>query len=139
MHVDNARKQIGFGAILSYISIVLNAVYGLAIAPFILRVLGEDNYGVYQSIASLSATIAVLDVGVSSTVQRYVAEKKKKKERTDKIENYVGMAAIQSSIIAVLILLVGGIVICILPSLYVTFSESQILQARREPHLSMGA
>ncbi|QTE68773.1 oligosaccharide flippase family protein [Clostridiales bacterium] len=130
MHVDNARKQIGFGATLSYISIVLNAVYGLAIAPFILRVLGEDNYGVYQSIASLSATIAVLDVGVSSTVQRYVAVFVAKKERTDKIENYVGMAAIQSSIIAVIILLVGGIVICILPSLYVTFSESQILQAK---------
>jgi len=130
MHVDNDRKQIGFGAILSYISIGLNALYGLAIAPFILGVLGEDNYGVYQSIASLSATIAVLDVGVSSTVQRYVAVFVAKNEKTNKIENYVGMAAIQSSVIAGLILLVGGIIISILPSLYVTFSESQIVQAK---------
>ena len=61
-------KQIVFGVAISYILIAFNALYGLVITPYIVRQVGIGDYGVYKTIASLSSSLMVIDLGLGNTV-----------------------------------------------------------------------
>ncbi len=100
-----AKNEVKWGAILSYVLIVLNAGYGLFVSPFALSQLGEGEYGVYKTIASLSASLAVLDLGIGTTVMRYTA-KYRAENQHDKIGNFMAMGMIESAVM--------GVVLCII-------------------------
>lgn len=68
------KKQVVYGVILSYTLIFANAIYGFIIAPFIMLHVGMSDYGVYQTIASLSNTLVVLDIGIGGAVMKFTAE-----------------------------------------------------------------
>ena len=80
-------NQVKYGAILSYVLIVVNALQGMLLAPYILSQIGDSNYGVYKTIASFSATLTVLDLGIGTTVMRYTAKFRAENKRKD-IENF---------------------------------------------------
>ena len=61
-------NQVKYGAILSYVLIIANALYGFFISPYILFQIGESSYGVYKIVASFSSAIMVLDFGIGTTV-----------------------------------------------------------------------
>ena len=103
MKLNNVKK----GALLSYLLIFLNTAYGLIVTPFILKTVGDSQYGVYKTIASLSAALMVLDLGFGGTVLRYVAKfvAEKKWEARNR---YLGMSLCQTMIVSGLLLAVGA-------------------------------
>lgn len=101
------RNGAKIGAFLSYILIFLSTAYGLIVTPFILKQVGSADYGVYQTVAGMSAFLAVLDLGFSGTVQRFIAKFNAEKNRT-KINEYLGMALIQTFVVSGIFLVVGG-------------------------------
>lgn len=103
MKLNNVKK----GALLSYLLIFLNTAYGLIVTPFILKTVGDSQYGVYKTIASLSAALMVLDLGFGGTVLRYVAKfvAEKKLEARNR---YLGMSLCQTMIVSGLLLAVGA-------------------------------
>lgn len=66
--MTNSSNQVKGGAILSYILIFINFIYGMVITPYILAQLGSSEYGVYKTIASFSNSLMVLDLGIGTTV-----------------------------------------------------------------------
>lgn len=101
------RNGAKVGAVLSYILILLNTAYGLIVTPFILKQVGSADYGVYRTVASMSASLAVLDLGFSGTVQRFVAKLNAEKN-SRKISEYLGMALIQTFTVLGVFALVGS-------------------------------
>ena len=77
---SKSLAQAGFWA---YILIILSTISGLIIGPFILKHTGENMFGVYSTMASFSATLSVVDIGVTQTLMRYIA-----KYRSDKKDIY---------------------------------------------------
>ncbi len=75
----NDKKQVKYGALLSYFLIIVNTVYGLIMTPYIVSSLGEGQYGVYKIVASISASVAVLDLGMS---QSTMPPRKRQKSKT---------------------------------------------------------
>ena len=69
----NEKKEIKAGVLLSYALIFVNTIYGLIITPYILKHVGDSAYGVYKSVASISASLAVMDLGLGTTMTRYMA------------------------------------------------------------------
>ncbi len=67
-------NQLKAGALLSYVIIGLNAVVGLVYTPFLLRTLGQSEYGLYALAASVIAYLTVLDLGFGNAVIRYTAK-----------------------------------------------------------------
>jgi O-antigen/teichoic acid export membrane protein len=67
-------NQVKSGAVLSYLLIICNSLYGFFITPYIIGRLGDAEYGVYKSIAALAGSVMVLDVGLGNTVMRYIAK-----------------------------------------------------------------
>ncbi len=102
----NSSKQIKLGAIFSYILIIVNAVYGIFIAPYILNSLGSSSYGVYKSIASFSSALMVLDFGIGGTIMRYIAKYNAEK-KNEKISPFISMALIETAILIVIVALIS--------------------------------
>ncbi len=67
-------NQLKAGAALSYVSIALNMVVGLIYTPFMLRMLGQSEYGLYSLAASIIAYLTVLDLGFGNAIVRYTAK-----------------------------------------------------------------
>lgn len=124
------QNQIKWGAILSYILIVLNTLYGLLITPYILGCIGEAEYGVYKTIGSLTSSLAVLDLGMGATVMRYVSKFRSDKEE-DKIPNFIAMNLIQALMLCGVIGAVAiGVFQMIRPIYGATFTEAQTEKAQ---------
>lgn len=63
-------NQLKAGVVLNYVSIVLNMVIGLIYTPFMLRKLGQSEYGLYSLAASIIAYLTVLDLGFGNAIVR---------------------------------------------------------------------
>ena len=124
------QRQLKWGIIFSYISIILNTLYGLFLTPYMVGCLGEAEYGVYKTIAALTAALMIMDMGIGSTVMRYVAKYKASGE-DEKIPNFVAMNLIQATILSGGILLVGaGVFQTIEPIYSESFTADQITKAK---------
>lgn len=64
----NQRKA---GAVLSYVSLAVNAAVAFAYVPILLSSLSVSEYGVYELIGSMIAYLGVMDMGLSTTLSRY--------------------------------------------------------------------
>lgn len=69
-----AVSQIKLGAALSYFSIILNNIIGLLYTPFMLRMMGQSEYGLYSLVASIIAYLTILDLGFGNAIVRYIAK-----------------------------------------------------------------
>ncbi|MBX0332365.1 oligosaccharide flippase family protein [Pontibacter sp. HSC-14F20] len=69
-----AINQLKAGAMLSYASIGINNMVGLLFTPFMLRMLGKSEFGLYSLVASVVAYLTVLDLGLGNAVVRYTAK-----------------------------------------------------------------
>lgn len=66
-------NQLKAGAILNYILILLNSAVGLLYTPYMLRMMGQSEYGLYSLVASVIAYLTVLDLGLGNAIVRYTA------------------------------------------------------------------
>lgn len=67
-------NQLKAGAALNYVSIVLYTLVGLLYTPYILRMMGQSEYGLYSLVASVIAYLTVLDCGLGNAIIRYTAK-----------------------------------------------------------------
>ena len=94
-------NQLKAGAALNYVSIILNMVVGLLYTPYMLRMLGQSEYGLYSLAASIIAYLTVLDLGFGNAIVRYTAKfraEEKKREQEEMFGMffllYIGIGAI---------------------------------------------
>ena len=66
--------QLKAGAFLSYVVIAVNILIGLVYTPYMLRMLGQAEYGIYSLAASVIAYLTVLDLGFGNAIVRYTAK-----------------------------------------------------------------
>lgn len=128
--MNNERKEIKSGVLLSYALILVNTIYGLLVTPYVLKYVGSSAYGVYKSVSSISASLAVMDLGLGTTMTRYMAKYHAMGDKS-KAENFAGMIFIQFLVLATIIAIIGFGAIVFLPFLYKsTFSAEELMLAR---------
>ena len=67
-------NQLKTGAALNYVVILLNIAVGLLYTPYMLRMMGQSEYGLYSLVASVISYLTVLDLGLGNAVIRYTAK-----------------------------------------------------------------
>ncbi len=67
----NERKK---GILLSYATIFANFIIGVFYTPFMLKKVGASQYGIYTMAGSLTSLLTMLDLGLNSTMIRYIAK-----------------------------------------------------------------
>lgn len=117
-------NQLKFGVYLSYASIFVTNITNLILTPFIIRSLGQSEYGLYMLIGAFVGYIAVLDFGLSNTTVRYVAKYRAERDREGE-ENFLSLTFIIYFLISLIVLIVGSILYINLDNI---FGESLTLQ-----------
>ena len=81
----NEGKQRKLGVILSYFSIVATTIIQLLYTPFLIKNLGQSEYGLYSLINSIIGYLTVLDLGFGNAIvvftSKYRAQKKFDEEK----------------------------------------------------------
>lgn len=102
------RSQLKIGALLSYVVLALHNLVGLLYTPFMLRMLGKSEYGLYSIAASIIAYLTVLDLGFGNAIVRYTAKYRAEGKVEDQYKLF-GMFFLLYCAIGVVVLLVGGV------------------------------
>ena len=99
-------NQLKAGAALNYIVIILNMLVGLIYTPYMLRMMGQSEYGLYSLVASVIAYLTVLDLGLGNAVIRYTAKFRAEGKTRDQYEMF-GMFLILYIIIGLIAFVAG--------------------------------
>ncbi|CYV08427.1 oligosaccharide flippase family protein [Streptococcus suis] len=102
-------KQIKIGAMLSYFAIILNVGAGLLYTPWMVRMIGQSQYGLY-TLANSLLSLFLVDFGLSSATARYVSKYRAENDIL-KVNNFLG-------IIYKLYLIIDGIIFSTLIVVY---------------------
>ena len=101
-------NQLKAGAALNYVSICLNMVVGLIYTPYMLRMLGQSEYGLYSLAASIIAYLTVLDLGFGNAIVRYTAKFRAEGKRREQEEMF-GMFFVLYIGIGIIAMVVGSV------------------------------
>ena len=104
---DLKYSEVKAGAILGYATIAVNNVVGLLYTPFMLRMLGQTEFGLYSLVASVVGYLTILDLGFGNAIIRYCAKFRAENKLEEQYELF-GMFFKLYCLIG-LVALVGGI------------------------------
>lgn len=104
-----SSQQIKYGAVLSYLGIALYILIGLLYTPWMIKCIGQADYGLYTLAYSI-ISMFLFDFGISSAVQRFIA-KYVAENREDKVNLCL-------SIVCKLYLLIDGVLLLTLIGVY---------------------
>jgi O-antigen/teichoic acid export membrane protein len=99
-------SQLKKGALLSYITIFLTNIIGVVLTPYIIKTLGDAEYGLYTLIGAFVGYIGVLDFGLNNTIIRFVAKYRAEKDKKGE-ENFLAITMGIYGLISIIIVATG--------------------------------
>ena len=120
----NSKKQITFGAILSYISIAVNILAGLLYTPWMIETIGKSDYSLF-TLANSLITMFVVDFGLSSATARFVAVYKAEGNQK-KINDFLGAVYKLYIFVDIVIMIILTAIFFRINSIYVKLSPEEI-------------
>ena len=99
-------NQIKAGVILNYVIIFLNIAVGLLYTPYMLRTMGQSEYGLYSLVASVISYLTVLDLGFGNAIVRYTAKFRAEGKQTEQYEMF-GMFLVLYTVIGIIAFIAG--------------------------------
>ena len=76
------KNQLKLGSLLSYAQMAIGIVIQLVYTPVMIRLLGQSEYGLYNTVASTISMLSILSLGFNSGYIRYYAIYKKDDNKT---------------------------------------------------------
>ncbi len=64
-------NQLKIGSLLSYFNMFLNIAISLLYTPFMLKILGQSEYGLYSTVSATISMLGVLNLGFTGSYVRY--------------------------------------------------------------------
>ncbi len=99
-------NQIKYGAILSYVQMIVGAVISLLYTPIMMKCLGQSEFGLYNTVSSTISMISILSLGFNSGYIKYYS-KYKKDEDNESINKLNGLFLIVFSVLGLIALACG--------------------------------
>lgn len=99
-------NQLKWGAILSYASMGISLSIGLMYTPFMIRTLGQNEFGLYNTVSSTIGMLGLLNLGFSGGYIRYYAKYQNSND-SDSIYRLNGLFLLIFSIIGTIALICG--------------------------------
>lgn len=119
----SSSNEIKYGALLGYIVIILNILVSLFYTPYMLRQLGQNEYGLYSLVSSVIAYLTILDVGMGNAIVRYTA-KFRAQGKLDEQYKMFGMFFILYLIIGAIAFIIG---LCLYGNVESLFNDTMTL------------
>lgn len=81
MNTKLKMNQLKAGTIISYFQMSIQIIIGLAYTPIMIRLLGQSEYGLYNTVSSTIAMLSVLRLGFNNSYIRYFSIYKKNNDK----------------------------------------------------------
>lgn len=120
-------NQLKVGVLLSYISRIITVVVGLVYTPVMIRLLGQNEYGLYNIAASTISYLGILNFGFGSAYMRFYSRYKVSEDHK-KIAILNSMFLTIFSLLGVLVIIAGVILALNVDLIFGTTLSSQELQ-----------
>lgn len=98
-------NQLKKGGLLSYINLAITNILGIVITPFVIRSLGDSEYGLFALIGAFVGYLTVLDLGLTNAIVRFVAQYRAQGNRKEQ-ENFLAVSFIIYFFISIIV--IGG-------------------------------
>ena len=119
-----------FGILLAYASSVVNMICGLFLSVFLLRVLGDTEYGIYQTAMSFSGLLIVLEFGTGTVMARNISLCRDSNNKA-LIDANVATIWVVANCLVLLIIAASAVLFFTVDSIYSnSLASSQILQVK---------
>ena len=99
-------NQLKVGSLLSYGQTLLSILIGIVYTPVMIRLLGQSEYGLFNTVSSTIAMLSVLSLGFNSSYIRFYAQYKQKKDEVG-ISRLNGLFMLIFSVIGLVSLICG--------------------------------
>ncbi len=106
MAIHKKANQLKAGAIISYLQMGVQIIIGLAYTPIMIRLLGQSEYGLYNTVASTISMLSVLRLGFNNSYIRYYSIYKKNDDQKA-IERLNGLFLGVFSVIGIIAFICG--------------------------------
>lgn len=123
--MSDSTYQIKLGAVISYITIIFSIITGLLYTPWMIRQIGQNNYGLY-TLASSLISLFIIDFGISIAVARFIA-KYNADEDQQSVNNLLGIVYKLYLIIDVVVLTTLVVVYFFINIIYVGLTPAELV------------
>ena len=99
------KSQIKAGAVFSYLNMIVHIGVTFFYTPFMLSMMGQNEYGLYSLVYSVIAYLSVLDMGFGNAMIRFVAKNQAKgdKKKEHEINGMFLLLYLATGLIALII------------------------------------
>ena len=126
-----SQRQRKFGIALSYGNIIIFSLVGIFFIPFLIRYLGDAEYGIYQMMSSFAGYLVIMNFGTGTVMTRYVALYLGKGDKRGE-KNFIAMCLIITGCLACGILIVAAALYTQLGSIYAhSLNAEQLILAKK--------
>lgn len=84
-----SNRQILKGSIMAYVSLAVNIIAGIVYTPWMVRQIGQSNYGLYTLAISITS-ILMFDFGIGAAITRFAAKYRAANDEK-KLSEFVGL------------------------------------------------
>lgn len=114
------------GVVLNYLNMAIGSLIPLFYTPIMLRLLGQDEYGLYKLSSSVTGYLGLLSMGIGSAILRNLIKARTEGGHTEE-QRVFSLFLVIYKCIAALILLVGAILVFNLNVWYADSLDSEAL------------
>lgn len=125
-------KNRSKGIALSYVNSGLSMICGLFLSSYLLRMLGDTEYGVYQTVSAFANYLVLFEFGTGTVMTRNLSVCFGKKASREEIDKNVSTIWTITNILAVFILIVSVVFYCLIGVIYTkSLTVEQIAYSRK--------
>ena len=99
-------NELKIGSIITYINLIISTIIPLLYTPIMLRILGQEEYGLYSLSNSVISYLTLLNFGFGSAIIRFISKFRVEGDH-EKIEGITGLILSLYGIIAIIVCIVG--------------------------------
>ena len=117
-------NQLKTGALISYLALFVNVLIGLLYTPWLIRSIGQSDYGLYTLAMSIIGLVS-FDFGLGHATTKFVSQYLAE-GRLDKVNNLMGMIFKLYILLDILLFLLFFILYFLLPTVYTGLTVSEL-------------
>ncbi len=125
----NEKANLGAGVVMSYVLLIVDTLISLIYTPILLKNLGDSQFGLYQLMGSMVSYLAIMDLGLGSTMTRYMVKYRTEGDKKGE-QNFLAMGIIVYFLIGLIVLAVGTVMYFLLGNIFQALTGPELKDAR---------
>ena len=118
------NKQIVYGTVINYATVFVQMISTVVVTPYLIKMFGDNDYGIYKIIVALAAYLIILNFGVGNTLIRFLSELRAKGEdKGDAAKALVSFSTALNFVAGLFAVLVGCLIFRFIPNFFSPISR----------------